>query len=691
MPVGHIETAEEIDPNGWGAPASGFLVMPDGRIWDSAAGKMTDKRVGSNYAGQWFPTLEELANTYGPGEFKDTELTDESNQDSYDWLGLLGGAATGIGLGTAMGGGDSGGGGGGSVQPPSALPPIETAPPQSPPATNQPPDDPGVQIGSRPDSPNGLRNDYLLPIITGLGGLGAIGGPETAPPPPPPPNPNPDPPTTNGPDTMPPTNNSLTDWATLLAGLGITAWGSLGGPNTSNPTTPTPRDLGGELGTIGSNAGGLLSLITGGNPDFTNSSLSGLNAFGGGVGPLGNALNTANRTSGLNDVTSMGGQYNQIIHDANRPYYDQLNSYTSNANAPIATNASFNQAQGIASQGFGTFNPQGLFASTNQGSQTVGAGQVDPMMVGQQGVNPLLSQLTGQAMQNQGPSALQQGQNFYGMQALMNGGNLSQSELRDVQQSSRAGFAARGLGATNASIVDEAFQTDAAKRQRLLQNLGIAQTAQNQGLAEQNQQQQFGLGVGSQLYGYGQLAQQAGLANQGANLSGQLANQSTGLSAAQSNQSAALQAQQQALQGQIANQGFGLNSYNANVNSQLAQQQALQQSATFLEAQRQAQLQAQALAAQLQAGGRTDPYSAIIGGTNDQLGATTGFFGQNQNNQTSLLNALLGYGNDVNNTNTNAAASASIAGTNQRNALNGTLIAGGLNLLGTYLGNRGGT
>jgi hypothetical protein len=114
-----------------------------------------------------------------------------------------------------------------------------------------------------------------------------------------------------------------------------------------------------------------------------------------------------------------------------------------------------------------------------QGGPSTIAGQYSALTQGQQ--DPLLQQ-----------------QNAIASGLLANGGNLSPSELRNVQQSSRAGFAARGLDGTNASIVDEAMQTDAMRRNRLLQNLGIAQNVvgQNQaqtGLINSNNANLFGL------------------------------------------------------------------------------------------------------------------------------------------------------------------------------------------------------
>lgn len=118
-----------------------------------------------------------------------------------------------------------------------------------------------------------------------------------------------------------------------------------------------------------------------------------------------------------------------------------------------------------------------------------------------------------------GFSDLQNQQNRIGMGLLQQGGNLSASDLRNVQQASRGGFAARGLDGTNASVVDETFNTDAARRARLLQNLSTAQGIQNQGLAETTNQQNFGLNLNSQYL------QSQGLQNQALNQSAALAEQ----------------------------------------------------------------------------------------------------------------------------------------------------------------------
>lgn len=309
------------------------------------------------------------------------------------------------------------------------------------------------------------------------------------------------------------------------------------------------------------------------------------------------------------------------------------------------------------------FDPTSLFSNNSFAAQNVRAPQG----------NSLLNQLQGQAMQNQGPSQIQQQQNQIASGLLAQGGGLSNQEQNSVIQQTRGAFGARGLDDSNSAIAAEALNTDAAQRARLQQNLGIAQGVQTQGLAEQNQQQQFGLGVGSQLYGYGQLGLQGQIANQGANL----------------------QAQGLGLQQNIANQGFGLNSFNANSNAsynaanmnQQAQQfqaqqqqqaaamqaQALFQAAGLDQQQNQQNLQAQQLALQ----GNLATYNPITSTDLFSLG--------NQIAGTSNSNL-----NDVNNTNFNAQYSTGINNQNQNAAFNNGLMNIGGGLVGGWLQQGGG-
>lgn len=127
------------------------------------------------------------------------------------------------------------------------------------------------------------------------------------------------------------------------------------------------------------------------------------------------------------------------------------------------------------------------------------AANIGTSLFGAGGPTNIADQYARLTQGQQDPLLAQQNQIASGL--LNQGGNLSASDLRNVQQSSRAGYAARGLDATNSSIVDEAMQTDAAQRARLLQNLGIAQNVvgQNQSAASinnANSQSLFGLASG---------------------------------------------------------------------------------------------------------------------------------------------------------------------------------------------------
>lgn len=501
-------------------------------------------------------------------------------------------------------------------------------------------------------------------------------------------------------------------WGAVAAAV-VGVAGSAVVANNNKPGAPTPRNLGNELGTINGQYDQLQNQLTGGQ-SYAGAGLSGLNnivggnpdiqaflqqhpefqdgwnkaiadqATGGGtpqawlqsamqvagvpasaipttggIGQVSNGLDTSNRTNTLSDVQALAPGYTDLLKSTNANYYNALNQFSASANTPYAPGASQLQAQQQAQNGFGQFNPSGLQANT----------QFNAMGVRAQNGNPLLSQLNQQAMA-QGPSQLQTQQNGIASNLLAQGGNLSASDLRNVQQASRTAYTARGLDATNGSIVDEAMQTDAAQRARLAQNLGLAQGVQNQGLSEQNLQNTFSTNVGSQNLNYSNL-----------NLQGQQANQAAGL-----------QAQQLGLQGQIANQGLALNANSQNQASLIAQQNALMNNANLSTQQWQNQLQAQASAVNAQKAGTIDPYAAITSSTNQNLLPNAlNLFGTTQNTQNNLLSTLYGYGSDLNNTNYNAQAAANIAGSNQNAALTGSLIGLGGQLGSSYLSSGGGS
>lgn len=149
---------------------------------------------------------------------------------------------------------------------------------------------------------------------------------------------------------------------------------------------------------------------------------------------------------------------------------------------------------GLAPQQLGLY---GQYAPAYAGIDARTNGQY---LFGQGGPSTLAGQAAALNGMQQDP--LLQQQNRVASQQLGLGGQLSPSELRNVQQNSRAGFAARGLDATNASVVDESMQTDAAQRNRLLQSMGMAQNV----VGQNQNQSQLNNAFTSTLLGMGQNA-----------------------------------------------------------------------------------------------------------------------------------------------------------------------------------------
>ncbi len=87
--------------------------------------------------------------------------------------------------------------------------------------------------------------------------------------------------------------------------------------------------------------------------------------------------------------------------------------------------------------------------------------------------------------------------------------------------------------------------------------------------------------------------------------------------------------------------------------------------------------------------GDLDPFAAVIGSSDQNLlGQILGTNQSNLGTQANLYGSLLGYGQDLNNTNYNANAAANIAGSNQNAALYGSLIQAGGNVAGSYYANK---
>lgn len=390
------------------------------------------------------------------------------------------------------------------------------------------------------------------------------------------------------------------------------------------------------------------------------------------------------------------------INQAQNPNISALqNQFTQQAQSGLPQNSALSYLGDLTKQGFGgnyqaqQFNPSSLMANTNYTSQQVNAPtsvqQVQAGQVQASGGNSLLNSLMARGQGGGQDHLLQQEGQSVGDQLAL-GGQLSPDQLRAVQQSSRAGFAARGLDATNASIVDEALQTQSAQQAMYQQRLANASNVEGQSQSSANIQNQLGLGASSQALGYGQLGLNAQQSNQSANLAGQQSNQNAalnlgalGVQAQQYNQAANLQAQQLSLQAQLANQNFGLGSFQANSGAsynaaglnqqaQIAQAQAAAQAAGLFQSGQGQNLQAQ----QLGLSSNLSTYQpldlqSLYGLANNN---TNNFVGYNQQNANTLYNGQLNSG---------------IAGSNQNSAIYGGLLGLGGNLLGQGLSQYGAT
>ena len=309
--------------------------------------------------------------------------------------------------------------------------------------------------------------------------------------------------------------------------------------------------------------------------------------------------------------------------------------------APTATSQGYQSYQigaapTAASQGYAATNAQGVAPVS---SQNIDAGYV---MGG-----PLGAQIYGQAMGAGGLGSTGQALDSRAQELAQSTGKLTPAELRQLEQSSRAGYAARGREMGAGSVAGEAFARYANERQNQQQDLSLA-SALNQGSQAElmanrgfqqsvqgNELQRAFQNVGNNL--------SAQSANQGANLQSQMANQGVSASQSAANQAyqnqagqfgaasanqAALANQQMQAQYGMANQG-AQNQFNLYNNQQgMATQDAnrafaaqqFQQGLGNLgamgqyNAAQQGQDRSYALAlAQQQQGMASDPFMSILG------------------------------------------------------------------------------
>jgi hypothetical protein len=509
--------------------------------------------------------------------------------------------------------------------------------------------------------------------------------------------------------------------AGLVAG-GVAAGGLLGAFGSSSSVQRNlPAEMAGILSLGPTAAAGTVATQQQLNPLLTRANTQNFNgALGDVSGSLRQAYDAANPQ--LSQYSAgLGSRLDQLnaVPQSMMYAHGYLGQNAQAANAGPAAQGSFAPAQAQTAQFQGA-------GPTAQASFTAAqAGQATAGMTGQQRAQggPMLGQLQGDAMRSLGGvSALQAQQQQIAGGLLADGGNLSAQDVRNVQQDTRGAFAARGLFDSNQAIGAEVMNTDAARRQRLTQNLGIAQgvdaagqqqimQGRNYAMGVQNQGQQlsqFNAGQGNQV-GMFNVGQANDTSRLNANLQTQNSQFNAGLGAQVSQYNAS--AQNQAAQFNAAGQN-AMNQYNSGLltqNNQYNAGQAGQMSQYNAGAQNQmgqfnAGLQqqtglvnagAQNTAEQYNAGviNQANLFNAQNAGqyTNDQWARSAQLASIMQQGAINpapvamglmgtapdYTSGLLGYGSDLYNTNSNAQSAANIS----RNNNNSALAAAGINAL----------
>lgn len=347
---------------------------------------------------------------------------------------------------------------------------------------------------------------------------------------------------------------------------------------------------------------------------------------------------------------------------------------------------------------------------------------------------PLLSPLEQDARANLGRvSGLQQQQQGIAGSLLAQGGRLGAQDLSDIEQDTRAGFAARGLYDSNQAIGAEILNKDAARRARLKENLGIAQGVDAAGQQQLGAGRNFALGVQGQGQGLSQF--NAGQGNQVNLANASLLTDTSRFNAGQGNATnqfnAGLQTQNSQFNAgrladmSLANAGMrnsmaqfdaGSRSQNSQFNSSLLTDTSRYnsglgaQTSQFNAGQGNAMNQFGASLLQqnnqYNAGATNDAQRYNVGAVNDANRFNTQLGVQNANDQWAramqlggfnlaqaqdptriaamlqgqmpdYTGSLLGYGSDLNNTNFNAINAANISAGNNSAAKSGAMIQGG--------------
>jgi hypothetical protein len=361
------------------------------------------------------------------------------------------------------------------------------------------------------------------------------------------------------------------------------------------PTLPADRNLAGELGHVGIsgiNAG--INQVLGGSYDnlrqfgvpYTQNALDrfGTALLGGNPDTSGGLVGLMRQ--GYDQANPQLAQYNQglgaLLGSFNAP--GQLNATGYNADTYQAAQAQAANAGPAARSRpmraqFTSAGPAAQARFDPAQAYTSGLSQAAAAQAAQQRARggPLLNPLQGDAQRNLGQVSGLQGQQQQIAQGLLNqGGGLSAQDLANIQQDTRSAYAARGLFDSNQAIGAEILNTDAARRQRLQQNLGLAQGIDAAGQQQLNSGRQYALGV----QGQGQQLSQfnAGQGNQLGQFNAGLLTNTSQFNAGQGNQVGMFNAGQQQQNSQY-NAGLGaqVSQFNAGARNNMAQFDAGQQ------------------------------------------------------------------------------------------------------------------
>lgn len=473
--------------------------------------------------------------------------------------------------------------------------------------------------------------------------------------------------------------------------------------------------------------------------------------------------NTAQRTADIRDVENLGARASQAFLDANPELKAQLDRATAMQNQGPGSGQTMLEQQLKSGVNFANLQPDRLSAqqlstpSALQANQVTaqpvnpydsirvdGGPAINAMTVNSPSIRAgeiqggaLQDRLTQQAM-DAGPSAISQRLQQAALDAMQQGGQLSEQEMRDATQATRAAYAARGMGLGDQAALGEVQNRLINQRQRQLENLGLAGQINQQLLGEQAANRGFAQGVlGQNVAIQGQnignaldaaranqaTSMQAQLANQGANLQAQSLTRDLSLRAQLANQAAQNQAFSQAqqinslqnMQAQMANQSANLqagqfnvealmraqqanqaanmqadstnianylaaNQFNTQFN-QGAQQQYLQNLGQLAQLQNQGTAADRAYAAQLvglRQATASDPFQAVLGRPSAAFAQAQGMQNQGVGLQQmagpALFNPESSYANNIYGGNQQAQNAANIATASNRAAITGSII-----------------